>query len=187
MTRRGTWTAMAAVLALGLALPAAASAGGFATVGLSSLPDGTAAGRPWDVRITVLQHGRTPLDDVQPAVRITSPRGGSPRTFAARPTGRPGEYRARVVFPTAGTWTYVVDDGFTQTHTFAPVRITAGVAEATPVAAARPHAPVAAAGGGGPDLVLAFGAALAAGLLVGALVLLVRRRGSAGPAAPARP
>ncbi len=187
MNRRMAWTATAATLALAL-LPAAANAGGFATVGLSSLPEGTAAGSPWDVRLTILQHGRTPLDDVQPAVRITGPGGGETKTFAARPTGRPGEYRASVVFPSAGTWMYVVDDGFSQTHTFAPVRIAAASAEDVPAAAARPDPARAASGdGGGPDLGLALGAALAAGLLAAAVMLLVRRRGSTGPAAPARP
>lgn len=42
-----------------LAVPAGALAGGWATVGLSSTPDGAAAGRPWHLELTVLQHGRT--------------------------------------------------------------------------------------------------------------------------------
>lgn len=50
------------------------------------------------------------------------------RTFLASPTKRTGRYRARVVFPTAGTWRYEVFDGFTEhggarTHRFPPVRI----------------------------------------------------------------
>ena len=52
-------------------------------------------------------------------------------TFRARPTGRTGVYRARVVFPNAGMWRYEVYDAFTEyggarTHTFAPVKIAAG-------------------------------------------------------------
>jgi hypothetical protein len=172
-----------------LVLPGAAAAGGFATVGLSSLPTGTAAGEPWDVRLTLLQHGRTPLSGVRPTIRLTSVDGAQTRSFAARPTSRPGVYRARVVFPAAGTWRYVVDDGFSLTHEFAPVRIGAGSAEppAGPAAAEPPAATANAGGTGGPDLVAAIMAALAAGLLGGVGVLLARRRRTAGAEpAPAR-
>src|SRR5262252_8170221 len=113
MRRRVAGVAVAAVGALALALPGAASAGGFATVGLSSLPDGTAPGRPWHVTLTILQHGRTPMSDLRPSVRVASPDGQTVRTFAARRAGKPGTYTADVVFPSAGRWTYTVDDGFT--------------------------------------------------------------------------
>jgi len=187
MRRRITWAATAATGAL-LLLPAAAGAGGMATVGLSSLPDGTPAGRPWDVRLAILQHGRTPLSGVQPKVRVTSADGGSTRTFAARPTSRAGVYRARVVFPEPGRWTYVVDDGFTQTHTFAAVRIGSGSAEPAATASSRRPAPLTAAANDGPDLMAAALAALGAGLLAAlAAGLVVRRRTPAGPAAAARP
>ena len=84
--------------------PAAALAGGWATVKLSSTPTGAQAGVPWVVDLTVLQHGQTPLADV-------SRRSGSPgrrdalRSYA-RPTAKTGIYRARVVFPRAGTWSW---------------------------------------------------------------------------------
>ena len=44
-----------------LALAPSAFAGGWATVGLSSTPTGSEPGKPWNVEMTVLQHGRTPL------------------------------------------------------------------------------------------------------------------------------
>ena len=88
-----------------LLAPALASAGGFATVGLSSTPDGVGTGKPWKVDITVLQHGRTPLDWRLPRVQISS--GEATREFAAKPTGKTGVYRAEVVFPSAGRWEYV--------------------------------------------------------------------------------
>ena len=121
-----------------LALAGTAAAGGWATVQLSSLPRGLSAGEPWVVDITVLQHGRTPLDGLKPTltIRKSPPRitsgvaKGRPtiRTFAARPTGSPGVYRARIVFPSAGTWRFEVYDGFVQcngarTHRYAPVKI----------------------------------------------------------------
>lgn len=112
------------VLALAVALAAvpAAGAGGFATVGLSSLPTGTAAGDTWTVDLTVLAHGRTPVDGIAPLVRISGG-DGQTREFAARPTGTTGVYRADVVFPSEGTWRYEVWDGYTQTHTFKPVAV----------------------------------------------------------------
>ena len=105
-----------------LAAPAVAGAGGFATAGLSSTPEGVAPGQPWKVDITVLQHGRTPLEGLTPRVRISS--GDKTREFAAKPTGKPGVYRAEVVFPRAGRWDYEVLDGFNDAmpHTFPAVR-----------------------------------------------------------------
>ena len=61
-------------LALVLLIAPAAYAGGWATVGLSSTPAGTEPGTPWPVEITVLQHGVTPLEGVEPAVIITQRR-----------------------------------------------------------------------------------------------------------------
>src|SRR3954471_12561963 len=121
--RRLVSATAAAAVAAGLSLPAGASAGGFATVGLSSLPDGTPPGRPWNVTLTILQHGGTPLNDLGPTVRIRAADGTTTRTFAAKPAGTAGRYTADVVFPAAGRWRYWVDDGFTQTHAFAPVAI----------------------------------------------------------------
>ncbi len=119
-------------LALALLIAPAAHAGGWATVGLSSTPAGTEAGTPWPVKITVLQHGVTPLEGVEPTVIITS--GDARKTFAAKPTGKPGVYRAEVVFPTAGRWNYAVDDGFIsgQPHTFPAVQIGAETSAPAP-------------------------------------------------------
>ena len=132
-------------LAILLAVPAAAQAGGWATVGLSSLPEGTPPGGSWDVELTVLQHGRTPLEGVDPAV-IVRDRDGARTRFEAKPTGEPGVYRAEVEFPRAGEYTYAVDDGFVgAVHTYPPVTI--GAAASVPPAPAdgTPWAPIAAA------------------------------------------
>jgi hypothetical protein len=107
-------------------------------VRLSSSPKGLAAGEPWIVNITVLQHGLAsqPLCCLKPTVtisriaqvRLASAALKKSLTFRARPTSRTGVYRARVVFPSAGTWRYEVYDAFTvfggaRTHKFAPVKI----------------------------------------------------------------
>lgn len=118
------------VLAVAAAVGApAASAGGWATVGLSSLPPSDlAANQSWPVDITVLQHGRTPLAGVTPIVRIRDAKGSVVQSFTAKPTGKTGVYHTVVSFPGKGTYSYEVYDGFTQyggaqTHTFKPVQI----------------------------------------------------------------
>ena len=91
--------------ALTLAPPA--QAGCWATVKLSSMP----TSRLWNVNVTPLQHGRTTLPDAKPRIEIRNG-SGAWRVFRARPTSTPGVFRARVVFPRAGTWTFRVWDGF---------------------------------------------------------------------------
>ena len=129
-----------AAAAVALVCASTALAGGWATVKLNSRPNGVAAGEPWIVDITVLQHGLAtqPLAGLKPTLtirRVTAARTTSSalkepqaRTFKATPTSRIGVYRARVVFPRAGTWRYEVYDAFTQyggaqTHRFKPVRV----------------------------------------------------------------
>jgi hypothetical protein len=112
------------VLAVAAIAAPAASAGGWATVGLSSLPGGTPAGGKWSVDMTVLQHGRSPLEGIAPVITIVNTDGDS-RRFVGTPTSKPGVYHADVVFPSAGTWSYEVWDDFSRTHTFKPVQIAA--------------------------------------------------------------
>jgi hypothetical protein len=187
--RSVTRAALAAGVAL-LALPATAGAGGFATVGLSSLPDGTAPGKPWHVTLTILQHGRTPMSSLKPTVRVASADGQTVRTFAAKPAGKAGTYAAEVVFPSAGRWQYSIDDGFTQTHFYAPVAI--GASAAVPVPGSQSGAGPAGANGpadrddDGGNVAAALGAAVVAGLAAAlAAALLVRRRDTGRTADPA--
>ena len=157
---------------LGLLLaPAGALAGGFATVGLSSTPDGTRPGEPWAVELTILQHGRSeaPLSGLKPAVIVSKDDGGSLQRFRGTPTGRPGVYRASVVFASAGTWRYRVDDGFAGAiHTYPPVDIGGGSASAV-VAVSDSD--------GQPNIWLALSAAVVAGLGAGLAAQLLRRPG----------
>lgn len=113
--------ALATAAAVALALVPAALAGGWATVTLGSTPDGLRAGQAWELRLTVLQHGRTPLRGLIPKVRLQ--KGATTRVFAARPTAKVGVYRVRVVFPSAGIWRWQIDDGFSRVHGYYPVRI----------------------------------------------------------------
>jgi hypothetical protein len=121
---------LAVSLVAGLVLVGVAQAGCMATVGLSSMPKaGHAAGTPWVVTIRVLQHGRTPMSDAKPEVRIRNA-AGKLFVFKAKKTARIGSYRARVVFPKAGRYSLGVYDGFpvkecAQVHTFKSVVIVA--------------------------------------------------------------
>jgi hypothetical protein len=159
-----------------LALAPAAFAGGWATVGLDSTPEGTAAGGKWDVNITVMQHGRTPLEGVTPTVTIRN--GDATKTFTATATKQPGVYRASVTFPSEGKWTYVVHDGFVmnQAHQFPPVQI--GDPASAP-AAASTQTPAPADDGGSLTWLAYPGIAL---LVAAAAILLLRdRRRRGGP------
>lgn len=159
-----------------------ASAGCWATVGLAPPPAGLAAGTVWTAEITVLQHGRNPLPDARdatPRVAIVRESTGEEQTFTAIATDpAKGLYQAEVVFPSPGTWTYTVFDGFTswngepapceQAHTFAPVTIV------DPSAGS--------AAGGSFPLWPVTGGLVAVLVAVGALVVFVRRGNSRAPA-----
>ena len=115
-----------AVAPAGQASSPAARAGCWATVKLSSMPTGLI----WNVKVTPLQHGRTQLPNAKPRIEI---RRGTARwlVFAARRTAKAGVFRARVVFPSAGTWRLRVWDGFepncARFHTYAPVTVSSGL------------------------------------------------------------
>ncbi len=177
--------ALLAAIAAALAVPAAATAGGWATVGFDPPPEGLAPGEPWQVDLTVLQHGRTPLEGVHPRVIVGSEDGGEGGSFPARATGKPGVYRATVVFESAGAWTLAVDDGFSATHRFPEVRVgEEGMGSAEPVALASTAAATPpSAGDDGPNVLLALGVAAVAALAAGlGAAYLQRRSGGTSPA-----
>jgi hypothetical protein len=123
------------VFALALAAIGAgsASAGGWATVGLASMPEGVSSGETWMAEITILRHGVTPTDGAAPNLTIRNKKTGASETFDAEPGEETGVYIARVVFPDAGTWSFEIDNGLAATGygesaatTYAPVTIAAG-------------------------------------------------------------
>ncbi len=159
-----------AALAAALVVSSAASAGGWATVSLASLPVGVSSGETWDAQITVLRHGVTPTEGAAPSVTIR--KGGDTTTFKAEPTGKTGGYEAPVVFPEPGQWTLEIDNGLvatgygeSATTTFGPVAI---------------GGPSVGAPGGFP--VLPFAAVAGALALAAAAVFGARRMRRLGPA-----
>jgi hypothetical protein len=114
-----------ATVAAALVASSAASAGGWATVGLDPpVPPGTGSGEPWDTNMTILQHGQTPLTGLTPTITITHDDTGESRRFVAKETEEPGVYAASVVFPEAGPWSIVADSTFGDSKlTYGPVTI----------------------------------------------------------------
>jgi hypothetical protein len=190
------------VLTAGLASAGTASAGCFATAGLGPPPDGLRPGATWLAKLTVLQHGVTPMPDARPTVVVENAATGKQRSFAAKPVDRAGNYVARVVFPAKGSWRLAVVDGFAvdgrpvpeceQTHTFGAVAIgkpTVGTPGSPPPAVERP----ATAGGGNerPVAAAADGSfpvwpVVAGGLVALAVALASVRLRRNGVKAPAR-
>jgi hypothetical protein len=155
----------AATILLTLALAATASAGGFSTIGVDSLPGAVAPGDRWDPAITLLGHGRTPIPVARPVVILRS--GGRSERFVATATDRPGVYRAQVTFPDRGRWSVAIDEGWGYEHHFGSVLVDDSAGAAAP--AARDSASP------GPLLPLAL-AALAGLLAAAGTALLLRRR-----------
>jgi hypothetical protein len=148
-----------------LTAPAVAQAGGFATTGLSSTPQGLRAGQPWKVELTILQHGRTPLSALRPEI-VTIDADGNRTTFRAMATERAGHYTATVRFPKPGQWRYAVYDGFNNaTPTTYPAVLIRDTAPATIVRRPDPVGP--------PGIPIAIAGVL---LLGGAALWLVHRR-----------
>jgi len=58
-----------------LAVVGSASAGGWATAGLSPPSGGIGPGDTWNAEVTILQHGQTPLVGMKPTVTIRNDAG----------------------------------------------------------------------------------------------------------------
>ena len=167
------------VLVLALALPATALGGGYATLGLQSLPEGIEPGETWTAEFTVLAHGRTPFVDGHPSVTVRRAGGEIVGSFPGRLVNQSGLYRAEVVFPERGRYEYVIDDGYSQRHTFPAVTVGDGGGEPAPSPApAEPPASQPASAADGSSAPLALVLAAGAGLLTAWFVLmLLSRRG----------
>jgi hypothetical protein len=173
--------ALVTVVLAALALAADATAGCFATAGLTAPPATVGPGDTWTAQITVKQHGVRPIPDAKPTLTILG-ENGARKTFAAKPTDEVGVYAASVVFPSAGTWDYEVNDGFvggeqgqtwdcSTTHTFEAVTIggagSSGPAAGDPAPSAAPAEPVSDGGVASLAIVLVSAAAVALAAALG--------------------
>lgn len=101
---------MAMVLAASLA--AFATAGGWAVVSVSKIPDGWVAGKPLQLSWQVRAHGVSPVDGLSPTLEARS--GGkriTGKTWAFTEDGLRG-YRGTITFPEPGEWQVTVHSGF---------------------------------------------------------------------------
>ncbi|MGZ9164561.1 MAG: c-type cytochrome [Anaerolineales bacterium] len=96
---------LALLLSLVFAIPV--FAGGWAVITLDELPSNIVAGEPLTIGFTVLQHGRTPMTDLEPTITARSP-SSEKTVFNAAPEGKPGHYVARITFPKKGTWEWSI-------------------------------------------------------------------------------
>jgi hypothetical protein len=100
------WLTTCAAAALLLIIgPSHAAAGGWAITALDPFEQPT-AGEPTVIGFTILQHGVTPADVDDAGIRIV---GG--QFFPAIRDGV-GHYTANVLFPSAGTFSWVVEQGW---------------------------------------------------------------------------
>jgi hypothetical protein len=97
--------AISLILALIISIPV--FAGGWAVITLDSLPSGVVAGEPFTVGFTVLQHGRTPMADLEPAI-VAKSAGNNQYIVLAEPEGKPGHYAATLTFPAEGDWEWSI-------------------------------------------------------------------------------
>jgi hypothetical protein len=105
MKLRIWFTTCAAAALLLIIGPSHAAAGGWAITALDPFEQPT-AGEPTVIGFTILQHGVTPAEVDDAGIRIV---GG--QFFPAIRDGV-GHYTANVVFPTAGTFSWVVEQGW---------------------------------------------------------------------------
>jgi YtkA-like protein len=157
-----------------------------ATVGLSPQPD-VVAGETWTANIQVLQHGQAPMADATPSVIVANAATGEERTFPATLSDpEDGVYVASVVFPTAGSWSVAVNDGFpvaecARTHTFGTHAIAAPGPPAEPPQSAEPVAAATSASGAarnedaGGSVALPLGLGLGLALLAAVAAWLAAR------------
>jgi len=96
---------IALLIAIALAFPV--FAGDWAVIPLDEFPTGVVAGEPLTIGFTVLQHGRTPMEDLEPTV--TAQLSFKEKFVVnAEPEGKAGHYVATLVFPKQGNWEWSI-------------------------------------------------------------------------------
>lgn len=97
---------LALLVALAVAVPV--FAGGWAVITLDELPMDVVAGEPITVGFTVLQHGKTPMEGLEPAI-FANLNKEQEFVVNAEPDGKPGHYTATLTFPKEGEWRWFIN------------------------------------------------------------------------------
>ena len=105
LTRLRIAFGLALILSLILAIPVIA--GGWAVITLDELPTDVVAGEPITISFTVLQHGKTPMTDLEPTITASSNKGQE-FVVDAKPDGISGHYSATITFPNEGEWNWSI-------------------------------------------------------------------------------
>jgi len=126
--------ALALLLSVVLAIPA--FAGGWAVITLDELPTDVVAGEPLTIGFTVLQHGKTPMEGLDPTITATSSNSESFMVHA-KPEGETGHYAVTLTFPADGNWTWSI-------RAFSMEQAMPALSVAAPIAASVSQQPVAA-------------------------------------------
>jgi hypothetical protein len=111
-------------VALGLLVSSTAALAKERNVQMLGVPTAPKAGQSWNATISVKMDGKLSPGRA-PTVRMVSAAGRA-INVPSRATPRAGIYRARVVFPAAGTWRVIVVDNETgRAYEFARMRVRA--------------------------------------------------------------
>jgi len=104
-------------------------AGGWAVITLDQIPTNVAAGEAFNIGFSVLQHGKTPLNDLDPT--ITARLSGS-ESFVVHtiPDGKLGHYTATLTFPKEGAWEWSIQ-AFTMDQPMPVLQVAAGSSSTT--------------------------------------------------------
>jgi hypothetical protein len=94
------------------ALGGTALAGGWALTVVNDAPQQFEAGAEHQITYTILQHGRSGASVEDTSLDFFHPRFKGLFSFPGEPTGNPGEYVAAVTLPTAGSWSWEVNQGW---------------------------------------------------------------------------
>jgi len=115
-------------------------AGGWAVITLDEIPTDIVAGEPVTIGFTVMQHGKTPMNDLTPTITANFHKDQE-FTFTAVHDGKPGHYTATLTFPTEGKWDWSVH-AFTMEQEMPALSVAASVADMMnhPVAESEPVA-----------------------------------------------
>jgi mono/diheme cytochrome c family protein len=122
---------LALALAFALAIPVLA--GGWAVITLDELPTNVVAGDSFTVGFTVLQHGKTPLTDLDPTI-IAKSSSNEKFIVLAKPEGKPGHYAASLTFPSEGNWEWSIQ-AFTMDQPMPVLSVAASVVASVSVPA----------------------------------------------------
>jgi len=95
------------VLIMSVAFAFPVFAGGWAVITLDELPANVVAGNSLTIGFTVLQHGKTPMADLDPTI-VAQLSESESFVAHAKPDDKPGHYTATVTFPKEGQWAWSI-------------------------------------------------------------------------------